>query len=101
MRHEPTPAENRLWQVLRAKRFHGVKFYQQLPIGDFIVDFASRSQMLIIELDGDTHADSADYDQRRTDWLQREGFVVLRFGNTGVMGNLDGVCAMIERHLRK
>ena len=60
MRGEPTPAESRLWQVLRGKRFHGAKFYQQVPIGDFIVDFASRSQMLISELDGDTHADTLE-----------------------------------------
>jgi len=31
---------------------HGVKFRRQVPIGDYIVDFMSIDQQLIIELDG-------------------------------------------------
>jgi very-short-patch-repair endonuclease len=58
MRSEPTPAEHRLWQILRAKRLAGYKFKRQLPIDHYIVDFACPERRLIIEADGGQHAES-------------------------------------------
>src|SRR3954469_677634 len=52
MRSEPTPAEHRLWQILRAKRLADYKFKRQLPIDHYIVDFACPKQRLIVEADG-------------------------------------------------
>ena len=49
MRSEPTPAEHRLWQILRAKRLAGYKFKRQLPIDQYVVDFACLSHRLIVE----------------------------------------------------
>ena len=101
MRTNPTPAESRLWYHLRAKRFEAVKFRHQTVIGRYIVDFTSRAAMLAIEVDGDTHAEQAAYDATRTRFLEAEGFRVLRFPNSEVMTNLDGVLWSIQQALPK
>jgi very-short-patch-repair endonuclease len=40
LRRELTDAERKLWRLLRDRRFGGVKFRRQAPIGPFIADFA-------------------------------------------------------------
>ncbi|MCP3734360.1 endonuclease domain-containing protein [Sphingomonas sp. RP10(2022)] len=89
-----TQPERELWTALRAKRFGGVKFSRQVVIGPFIADFVARSAKLIVEVDGDTHSDQAR-DGRRTAWLHQRGYRVIRFGNTDVMDNLEGVLGVI------
>lgn len=96
MRSEPSPFERQLWLALRAKRFNGAKFRRQVVIGRYIVDFACRiPQLLVIELDGDTHADQEEYDARRTAFLEQQGYRVLRFDNRDVGSNFDGVMLTI------
>lgn len=96
MRSNPTPAEARLWYNLRAKRFEATKFSHQVVIYPYIADFVARSRKFVIELDGDTHADNEMADDRRTAWLERQGYRVIRFSNADVMGNLDGVLTTIS-----
>ena len=91
MRREKTEPETRLWLQLRAKRFEGVKFRNQKVVGRYIVDFAANDPKLVIELDGDTHAFQAEYDDARTRFLESEGYRVLRYTNAEIMQNLDGV----------
>ena len=96
MRTGQTPFEQKLWLELRAKRFEGAKFRRQVVIGRYIADFACRiPRMVIIEIDGDTHADQLDYDAQRTGYLESKGYRVLRFTNLDVASNLDGVLTMI------
>lgn len=80
-RSNMTEAEKMLWQALRAKRFLGYKFRRQQIIGNYIVDFVSYSHKLIIELDGSQHFERQDYDEKRTVFLAKEGFRVIRFWN--------------------
>jgi very-short-patch-repair endonuclease len=91
MRSNPTEPEARLWYHLRAKRFEATKFRFQTVIAPYIVDFTSRTKMLAIELDGETHAHQQSYDARRDRFLKAEGFRLLRFPNNEVMTNLEGV----------
>ena len=91
MRREMTEPEICLWFALRAKRFAGVKFRKHKVIGGYIADFASRNPMLIIELDGGSHAGRQDYDAVRTRYLEGQGYKVVRFLNSDVMANLEGV----------
>ncbi len=91
MRANPTPPEARLWYHFRAKRFEATKFRFQTVLGRYIVDFTSRTAMLAIEVDGDTHATQEAYDATRTRFLESAGFDVLRFTNCEVMTNIDGV----------
>ncbi|KQT31427.1 hypothetical protein ASG29_15120 [Sphingomonas sp. Leaf412] len=90
MRREMTEPETRLWLALRGRRFDGVRFSRQVVIGPYIADFCARSMRLIVEVDGDTHADQAR-DESRMVWLEAQGYRVVRFGNADVMTNLDGV----------
>jgi len=90
LRHNMTDAEQRLWQVLRLNQM-GCKFRRQHPYEDFILDFVCLERKLIIEVDGGQHADSATYDQERTDLLEKAGYRVLRFWNNEVLCRLEAV----------
>ena len=93
----PQP-ERELWTALRAKRFENSKFARQFVIGPYIVGFVCRSQKLIIELDGATHTDPA-YDERRTAYLEGQGYRVIRFWNNDVMASLEGVLITLSEAL--
>jgi very-short-patch-repair endonuclease len=97
MRHEPTPAEEALWRLLRNRRFAGWKFRRQHPLGLYIADFYSSSAALVVELDGDSHAteEGAEYDRVRHEYLRSLGVEVLRFWNSELKENEDGVLARI------
>jgi very-short-patch-repair endonuclease len=98
MRREPTRAEQLLWRRLRGKRIGPFKFRRQCPLGDYIVDFCSITRKLIVELDGDQHAERVRrYDETRTKALERRGFKVIRFWNNQVIGDLDAVTDEIYR----
>jgi very-short-patch-repair endonuclease len=100
MRANPTPSEARLWYHLRAHRFENHKFRHQTVLAPYIIDFTSRTAMLAIEVDGDTHATQQDYDTTRTRFLESEGFHVLRFTNAEVMTNIEGVLQIIGNALK-
>ena len=95
LRHDQTEAEKKLWGALRAGRLGGLKFKRQFPIADFIADFCCKERMLVIELDGDQHAEQVAYDSWRTGLLERRGYRVIRFWNQEVMTNFDGVVEAI------
>ena len=101
MRANPTPAEQKLWLALRANRFENQQFTRQTIIAPYIVDFASKAAHLIIEIDGDTHSGEDRYDARRTEFLETLGYHVIRFANSDVMGNIEGVLSMIAQALRE
>ena len=73
-----TQAEEKLWCELRERRLDRIKFRRQVPIGRYVADFACLAAMLIVEIDGSQHAESAR-DQSRDAELKSRGFRVLRF----------------------
>jgi very-short-patch-repair endonuclease len=95
LRREDTDAEARLWGSLKDRRLGGWKWRRQVPRGPYIVDFLCVEAGLVVELDGFQHADNAAYDERRTASLERAGLKVLRFWNSQVLTNSDGVCLLI------
>jgi len=97
LRRNQTPAEIRLWSGLRSRRLQNHKFVRQRSIGPFTVDFLCRKAALIIEVDGATHSDDRDveYDQRRTDYLNLQGYRVLRVQNDDIYHRFDDVMDMI------
>ena len=98
-RRDATPAEQRLWQKLRSRQLCGHKFRRQVWLGRFIADFYCSEARLVVEVDGETHATSKAYDDRRTAWLVSEGFRVVRVANADVMQNIDGVLEYIASNL--
>ncbi len=93
LRRRQTDAEIKLWQYLRDLNRAGHTFRHQAPIGHYIVDFASHSTRLVIEIDGSQHARPAELarDAARTAWLKSEGYRVIRFWNSDVLLNMRGV----------
>jgi len=91
MRHELAPAEAKLWKRLRDRRFESFKFRRQRPIGRYIVDFFCRECLLIVELDGDSHAGREAADAKRQSELEACGYRVLRFWNHEVFDELEWV----------
>ena len=101
-RQQPTPAENLIWQkVLRNRQFFGHKFLRQKPIGPYVVDFYCAELNLVIEIDGDSHAEQQDYDAKRTAFLEGQGLRVLRYTNRDILNNLPGVYEHLQQQLEQ
>ena len=96
-RKNPTSAEFRIWNlVLRNKQLAQYKFTRQKPLGSFIVDFYSSALRLVIEIDGESHAEQIEYDRLRTRHLNSLGLRVIRFTNQEVMQNIEGVFIRLQ-----
>ncbi len=99
LRRTMTDAERLLWRHLRGRQLGGHKFRRQVPVGRYIADFLCQEARLIVELDGGQHAERADYDDKRTAVLESLGYRVIRFWNTDVLANTDGVLTTILNEL--
>jgi very-short-patch-repair endonuclease len=95
LRRPMTDAEKKLWTAIRAHRLNDLSFRRQAPMGPYIVDFVSHRAKLVI--DGGQHAfdENRRRDAARTAWLSEHGYRVLRFWNTDVLLNLDGVLTAV------
>src|SRR5262245_11678983 len=93
--------EQRLWQQLRAKRASPLRFRRQYPIGHYVADFVCLAARLIVEMDGETHNHTIEADEQRILWLKDQGFHVLRFTNSDVLKNTEGVVQAIQRELAR
>jgi very-short-patch-repair endonuclease len=98
LRQSSTDAEMKLWLALRDRRLGGFKFVRQKPIQPYIADFVCRECRLVIEVDGGQHSENLK-DIRRDTSLNADGYRVLRFWNTDVLTNLDGVLTVILAEL--
>jgi very-short-patch-repair endonuclease len=101
LRSEMTPAEKKLWLLLRGKQFEGLKFRRQHGIGPYIVDFYCPEKRLVIEVDGDVHAHEKQItiDKKREDYLKELGLLVIRYTNYVILTNLRGVMEDIFRRI--
>jgi len=90
MRRDMTDAERKLWLLLRDRRFAGIKFRRQAPVGPYIADFVCLRRKLILEADGGQHYEDKR-DNARDAWLAREGYVVVRYSNIDILKNPQGV----------
>ncbi|MEP2989035.1 MAG: DUF559 domain-containing protein [Parasphingorhabdus sp.] len=95
LRNNATPAERKLWPYLSARKLSGTRFNRQVCIGPYICDFAARTERLVIELDGDSHSNQVAYDRERTSFLEAQGYRVVRFSNSEVAENVEGVVTQI------
>ncbi len=100
LRRNSTDAERRLWSKLRHRQIDGFRFRRQAPLGAFYVDFICLERKLVIEIDGGQHAIEQAADDRRTAWLEQEGYRVIRFWNNDVLSNTEGVVETIAAALR-
>jgi very-short-patch-repair endonuclease len=96
LRTNQTDAERALWFHLRGKRFAGVKFKRQKPVGPYIVDFVAVNGKWVIELDGGQHQERQAYDEERTRYLENCGYRVLRFWNNECLTEMEAVLERIR-----
>ena len=94
-------AERILWARLKNHGLQDAKFVRSEPIGPYFADFACRAAKLVVEIDGATHSTDEEiaHDERRTAFLQAEGFRVIRFSNAQVYEDIGAVVQEIARVL--
>ncbi len=100
-RHNPTQAEEALWECLKSKQIDGYKFRRQHIIADCIADFVNIEKKLIIEVDGKYHEndDIKEYDKLRTDLFEKLDYKVIRFTNEEVLADTNNVINKISSEL--
>ncbi|MBI1235766.1 MAG: DUF559 domain-containing protein [Alphaproteobacteria bacterium] len=101
LRRDMTKSETVLWTALKGRALDGWKFRRQHPVGPYIADFACLEAKLIVEVDGATHNshDEIAHDRQRTDFLESQGFAIVRITNTGIYEDLDGIVRQISAAL--
>ena len=95
--------ERLVWSWLRDRRFSGYKFRRQQPVGSYTLDFFCEEAQLSIELDGGQHGvpENHIYDEIRAQYLESLGIKELRFWNSRLKTNPEGVRQMIFRALNE
>ncbi len=103
LRQEASPIEREFWNKLRLLKLQGFHFRKQQPISRYYVDFICLKYKLAVELDGFSHENESRIlkDREKQHELERQGFRLLRFLNTDVKNNIDGIMEMILVELRK
>ncbi len=97
-----TEAESIIWEALRNRQIEDCKFRRQHPIAGYIPDFVCLEKNLIIEIDGAYHQqeDQVKFDEARQQWLNENGFEMLRFTNDEVQTDLKKVLEKIATILK-
>ena len=97
LRREQTPAERKLWSLLRNRRLAGHKVRRQQTVGPYTVDFYCHDAGLTVEVDGSIHGDPAraDADHRRQLALAKKGLRVVRVTNEEVIHQPEAALARI------
>ncbi len=87
-----------MWEHLRDRKFLGLKFRRQTPIGPYVADFFCHELRLVLEVDGSVHEEKAQisHDVNRNANLEALGFRILRVTNHEVRENLDAVLETIR-----
>ena len=95
-----TKEERHLWYDFL--KTYPVQFRRQYPIGPYFADFFCYQAKLVVELDGSQHCEleEVEYDNRRTEFIQQQGFVVMRLSNRDVMSQFQSVCEAIDTTVR-
>ncbi|WP_217569014.1 endonuclease domain-containing protein [Mesorhizobium sp. GbtcB19] len=94
LRQAGNQAEALLWLEPKSRKLGGYRFTRQFSIGPFFADFACRERWLVVEIDGSQHADSS-YDRHRDDFMQAQGYSILRVWNHDVLKQRTPVCETI------
>ena len=101
LRRQATAAERAFWTLTQAWRQRGWHFRRQFQLGSYYVDFVCIAAGLVVEIDGETHGTDVaiSNDAARDDYLNGRGFIVMRFSNSDVLSNADGVFSVVASHL--
>ena len=91
-----------LWELVKTKKLEGYKFRRQHIMGNYIADMVCLKKRLIIEIDGliHQHPENKETDVIRTQWLNEQGFKVLRVTNEQVINKTDETIELISSTLK-
>lgn len=84
------------WQQVHKGIFHKIDFDRQRIIGNYIVDFYVKTLGLIIEIDGSSHDNKAEYDAKRQLYLENLGLKMYRITDIDVKKNLGNAMRLLE-----
>ncbi|MBL1215686.1 MAG: endonuclease domain-containing protein [Ignavibacteriae bacterium] len=101
LRNNSTKSEVLLWNNLKGKQILGFDFHRQRPICNYIVDFYCSELLLAIEIDGESHYGNEKRDASRQKEIEKFGVSFIRFDDSEVFYNLDGVVKSIEDWVAK
>jgi very-short-patch-repair endonuclease len=98
LRSKLTPAEAKMWTMLKNSKLDGRKFRRQHSVGRYILDFHCAAERLAIELDGSHHFSGAGafYDRERRLFLEEFGINVIRFENKLVFDEPEWVIEVVR-----
>ena len=107
LRKKQTDAEKIFWEVVRNRKFMGLKFYRQYPIfvdlngreTFFIADFFCFEKSLVVEIDGKIHDYQKDHDELRTEIINMKDIEVVRFKNEEIENDLESVLINLEKEI--
>lgn len=97
LRENMTRAEELLWEKLKKKSIHNLRFRRQHGIGPYVADFYHAKSMTIIEVDGSVHEeiDVIKHDKMREEFLLARGYKVVRITNEEIFNDLEKVLNLI------
>lgn len=84
------------WKQVRNKEFHQIDFDRQKIIGNYIGDFYIKSLGVVIEIDGSSHNDKEDYDNKRQLFLESLDLVFYRISDYRIKNDLINVMKELE-----
>jgi len=99
-RKNMTEAESAFWSMVQGSAL-GQRCLRQHIIGCYIVDFLFRKSKIIVEIDGGYHftEEQQKDDAIRQDWLEQQGYKVVRFTNEEVLFNTEHTIETIKNYL--
>ena len=99
LRKNMTKEERHLWYDFL--KTLPITVHRQKVVGHYIVDFYIAEARIVIELDGSQHFEDEGQrsDAERDAFLRAQGLTVLRYANSEVNKNFQGVCQDIWNRL--
>jgi len=87
------------WLQVHKGMFWKIDFDRQRIIGNYIVDFYVKTLGLVIEIDGSSHDNKEDYDQKRDDYLISLGLKIYKISDLRVKHDLNNVMMELEKYI--
>ncbi len=101
MSREMTIPEKNIWfKILSNKKLLGFKFVKQKIIHNYILDFYCSQLLLCIEIDGESHNNSMEYDNLRDSFLGSVGIRTIRISNSDATQNIENVNLFLENEIK-
>lgn len=100
LRKAATTPERVLWNLLRNRQLDGLRFRRQHVVGPYVADFYCAEHKLVVELDGMSHDERIEYDERRNEYMRARGLRVVRITNSDLMRDPPEAAEYILRRAR-